>query len=118
MRVIAIADPEYPTYKTKPGAARTRKPSCVIGFHEHYRKEPVLQGDGALGAYEAGVAPALRDSECQRHWVAGISSGPAKNKAVKLGPAARSFVGKIGDGCAERRRSNDGWQERDGSALT
>ena len=35
----------------------------------------VLQGGGALGAYQAGVYEALSEAEYQPHWVSGISIG-------------------------------------------
>jgi len=50
----------------------------------------VLQGGGALGAYQAGVYEALADTEIEIDWVAGISIG-AVNAAIIAGnpPAAR-----------------------------
>jgi predicted patatin/cPLA2 family phospholipase len=35
----------------------------------------VLQGGGALGAYQAGVYEALAESDVQPDWIAGISIG-------------------------------------------
>jgi NTE family protein len=35
----------------------------------------LLQGGGALGAYQAGVYQALSEARLQPHWVAGISIG-------------------------------------------
>lgn len=44
----------------------------------------VLQGGGALGAYQAGVVKALHDSGVDPNWVAGISIG-ALNAAIIAG---------------------------------
>jgi NTE family protein len=44
----------------------------------------VLQGGGALGAYQAGVYQALREAEIEPNWVAGISIG-AINAAIIAG---------------------------------
>ncbi len=50
----------------------------------------VLQGGGALGAYQAGAYEELAETECGPSWVAGISIG-AINAAIIAGnaPAAR-----------------------------
>ena len=54
----------------------------------------VLQGGGALGAYQAGVYEALAAADIEPDWVAGVSIG-AINAAIVAGnePAAR--VGKL-----------------------
>jgi NTE family protein len=39
------------------------------------RKALVLQGGGALGAYQAGVYAALSETELEPHWIAGVSIG-------------------------------------------
>ena len=44
----------------------------------------VLQGGGALGAYQAGVVEALEDAGLRPDWVAGISIG-ALNAAIVAG---------------------------------
>src|SRR5215218_3802611 len=44
----------------------------------------LLQGGGALGAYQAGVYQALAESDLHPHWVAGISVG-AINSALIAG---------------------------------
>lgn len=62
----------------------------------------VLQGGGALGAYQAGVYEVLRRHEMEPDWVAGISIG-AINAALIAGnapddrvAALRSFWAKLG----------------------
>jgi NTE family protein len=48
----------------------------------------VLQGGGALGAYQAGVYQALHEAEIEPNWVAGVSIG-AINCAIIAGNARR-----------------------------
>jgi NTE family protein len=50
----------------------------------------LLQGGGALGAYQAGVYEALSEAEIQPNWIAGMSIG-AINAAIIAGnpPDAR-----------------------------
>ena len=54
----------------------------------------VLQGGGALGAYQAGVFESLSKVYREPTWVAGISIG-AINAAIITGNAAGSRVGKL-----------------------
>jgi NTE family protein len=54
----------------------------------------VLQGGGALGAYQAGVYEALHDSNRDMAWVAGISIG-AINAALIVGNAAEHRVARL-----------------------
>jgi predicted acylesterase/phospholipase RssA len=60
----------------------------------------LLQGGGALGAYQAGVYQALSEARLQPNWVAGISIG-AINAAFIAGNAPLSFQARP---C--RRRGN------------
>lgn len=54
----------------------------------------VLQGGGALGAYQAGVYEALADAALHPNWVAGISIG-AINAALIAGNAPEARVEKL-----------------------
>ena len=54
----------------------------------------VLQGGGALGAYQAGAYEALAGSHHQPDWIAGISIG-AINAAIIAGNAAESRLEKL-----------------------
>jgi NTE family protein len=54
----------------------------------------VLQGGGALGAYQAGVYEALDDAAIQIDWVAGISIGAA-NAAIIAGNPPERRVGRL-----------------------
>lgn len=54
----------------------------------------VLQGGGALGAYQAGVYEALIDAGIELDWVAGISIG-AVNAAIIAGNERERAVGRM-----------------------
>ncbi len=54
----------------------------------------VLQGGGALGAYQAGVYEALTEAGCEPDWVAGISIG-AINAAIIAGNAPGERVTRL-----------------------
>jgi NTE family protein len=53
----------------------------------------LLQGGGALGAYQAGVYQALAEADIYPDWVAGISIG-AINSAIIAGNPAEERVAK------------------------
>lgn len=67
-----------PTTHTSKRTARTKNP---LG---HEQNILVLQGGGALGAYQGGVFEALHAARYEPHWVAGISIG-AINAALICG---------------------------------
>src|SRR6202007_339730 len=54
----------------------------------------VLQGGGALGAYQAGVFEALAEAGIQPNWIAGISIG-AINAAIIAGNPPNSRVDRL-----------------------
>ena len=54
----------------------------------------VLQGGGALGAYQAGVYQALAEADLHPDWVAGISIG-AINAAIIAGNAPTARVDRL-----------------------
>ncbi|MDJ1157513.1 patatin-like phospholipase family protein [Chelatococcus sp. SYSU_G07232] len=54
----------------------------------------LLQGGGALGAYQAGVYEALAEADLHPDWIAGISIG-AINAALIAGNAPRERVDKL-----------------------
>ncbi|AGU49500.1 putative phospholipase, patatin family [Variovorax paradoxus B4] len=58
------------------------------------RKALVLQGGGALGAYQAGVYAALSETDLQPHWIAGVSIG-AINAALIAGNAPGKRVDRL-----------------------
>jgi NTE family protein len=71
---------------TSAGKARTRPPFERIAL--------VLQGGGALGAYQAGVFQALAEAGLEPDWVAGISIG-AFNAAIIVGNPPGTRVDKL-----------------------
>jgi NTE family protein len=63
--------------------------------HQQYKTIAlVLQGGGALGAYQAGVYEALVEAGMQPNWVAGISIG-ALNAAIIAGNAPEQRVARL-----------------------
>ena len=55
-----------------------RSNRVLCNRHRTFRFEvvaPVLQGGGALGAYQAGVYEALSEAGIEPNWIAGISIG-------------------------------------------
>ena len=54
----------------------------------------VLQGGGALGAYQAGVYEALAEADIQPDWVAGVSIG-AINAAIIAGNPPNERIEKL-----------------------
>jgi NTE family protein len=54
----------------------------------------VLQGGGALGAYQAGVYEALAEADLHPDWIAGISIG-AINGALIAGNAPEARVDRL-----------------------
>jgi NTE family protein len=82
----------YPTRRLSPAAGdtasepRPRPPFACIAL--------VLQGGGALGAYQAGVYEALTEADLHPDWIAGISIG-AINGALIAGNAPEVRVEKL-----------------------
>ena len=72
--------------QNKTHRARPRPPFQQIAL--------VLQGGGALGAYQAGVYEALAEADLHPDWVAGISIG-AINTALIAGNAPQARVDKL-----------------------
>src|ERR1700737_2664750 len=72
--------------QNKTHRARPRPPFGCIGL--------VLQGGGALGAYQAGVYEALAEAELHPDWVAGISIG-AINSALIAGNSPAKRVDRL-----------------------
>jgi NTE family protein len=66
--------------------------SATCAFHVRVRAL-LLQGGGALGAYQAGVCQALSEARLQPDWVAGTSIG-AINAALIAGNAPENRVAR------------------------
>jgi NTE family protein len=52
----------------------------------------VLQGGGALGAYQAGVYEALAEAELHPDWIAGISIGASAPPVPRASSPSTSFT--------------------------
>lgn len=79
-------------------------------------KALVLQGGGALGAYQAGVFEALVESDSKLDWVAGVSIG-AINAALIAGNAPQERVARLREfwdllSSGPAQRMPTGWGDR------
>src|SRR5271156_1022838 len=94
--------PPYDRGRARAAAAPPWRPSAISGdTTSETRPRPpfenialVLQGGGALGAYQAGVYEALDAANIRPDWIAGISIG-AINGALIAGNAAETRVDKL-----------------------
>jgi NTE family protein len=68
----------------------------------------LLQGGGALGAYQAGVYEALAEHTIEPGWVAGISIG-AINSAIIAGNPPKDRIGKLRQFWEEVSGQSVGW---------
>ncbi|MBV8192574.1 MAG: patatin-like phospholipase family protein [Alphaproteobacteria bacterium] len=75
-------------------AATGRTPAGAKARPDFERIALLLQGGGALGAYQAGVYQALAEAGLQPDWVAGISIG-AINSALIAGNAPEQRVERL-----------------------
>lgn len=75
------------------GAGFYQSPSLPAG-HRYQVVALVLQGGGALGAYQAGVYQGLAEAQLHPNWVAGISIG-ALNAAIIAGNPAQRRVERL-----------------------
>jgi NTE family protein len=73
----------------RPAAAGTRTFPDPYGFRSHERRILVLQGGGALGAYQAGVFDALDSVGFAPNWVAGVSIGAINSALIAGNPPKR-----------------------------
>ncbi len=64
--------------------------SSIAGKYE--RVALVLQGGGALGAYQAGVYEALAQANCQPNWISGVSIGAINSSIIAGNPPERRLA--------------------------
>jgi NTE family protein len=94
--------PPYDRGRARAAAASPRRPSAASGDNASgTRPRPpferialLLQGGGALGAYQAGVYEVLAEAALHPDWIAGISIG-AINGALIAGNAPEARVDKL-----------------------
>ncbi|MGF6779641.1 patatin-like phospholipase family protein [Paraburkholderia sp. GAS334] len=90
----------------KPGASEASEASGIAG-----QVVLVLQGGGALGAYQAGVYQALHDANVEPDWVIGTSIG-AINGAIIAGNPPQDRLARLKsfwDGVAHHGSATAGW---------
>ena len=68
-------------------ANATKKSSGIRRRHDHIAL--VLQGGGALGAYQAGVYEELSSTAYQPDWIAGVSIGAINAALIAGNPLER-----------------------------
>lgn len=68
----------------RPARAKTRRDNIEAIAKRYDRVALVLQGGGALGAYQIGVYQALAEAGCEPTWISGVSIG-AINSAIIAG---------------------------------
>ncbi len=76
----------------KPRKSPASRPTSRLGNHDH--TVLVLQGGGALGAYQAGVYEGLHEAGIAPNWVAGVSIG-AINAALIAGNLPQDRVPRL-----------------------
>src|SRR5580698_6952965 len=76
------------------GAAAGVRASRHIQLPQYETIALMLQGGGALGAYQAGVYQGLDEAGIQPNWIAGISIG-ALNTAIIAGNAPEQRVSRL-----------------------
>jgi NTE family protein len=67
-----------------PPRAKARRDNISAIANRYDRVALVLQGGGALGAYQIGVYQALAEAGCEPNWISGVSIG-AINSAIIAG---------------------------------
>jgi NTE family protein len=76
-----------------PSASKTRtqpsSSSAAAAFANHDRRILVMQGGGALGAYQAGVYEGLAEVGFAPNWVAGVSIGAVNSALIAGNPPER-----------------------------
>jgi len=83
----AIMDAKTPVHDTQLSSRTWRPDRCD-------RIALVLQGGGALGAYQAGVYQALHEDNIEPEWVSGVSIG-AINSAIIAGNSRHNRLDKL-----------------------
>jgi len=64
--------------------------SALAGKYD--RVALVLQGGGALGAYQAGVYQALAEANCDPNWIAGVSIGAINSALIAGNPREKRLA--------------------------
>src|SRR3984885_449176 len=70
-------------------AAQSKRPARPRRPERCDRVALVLQGGGALGAYQAGVYEALHEAQIEPDWVSGVSIGAINSAIIAGNPPQR-----------------------------
>ncbi len=89
-----MRSPASPPSPSRHRAASAPAPRSADGPAATADRALVLQGGGALGAYQAGVYEALAETSARLDWVAGVSIG-AINAALIVGNAPGQRVARL-----------------------
>jgi NTE family protein len=94
-------------------------------MHTDHRARPqydcvilVLQGGGALGAYQAGVFEGMSEGGYAPDWVAGVSIGAVNGALIAGNPVGRrverlrAFWDRVSSGVTMSTRFSNPWQDR------
>ena len=85
----------------RPDATRQAVPDIGAIAAKYDRVALVLQGGGALGAYQGGVYQALSEAHCDPRWIAGVSIGGINAALIAGNPpelrikALEAFWGRV-----------------------
>ncbi|MEP6940996.1 MAG: patatin-like phospholipase family protein [Rudaea sp.] len=82
------------TKAAAPRASRTQPPAVIDSLRRYETVALVLQGGGALGAYQCGVYEGLHRAGVRPNWFAGISIG-ALNAAILAGNAPEDRIERL-----------------------
>ncbi len=70
--------------------ATSRPAEDISSIADKYERVAlVLQGGGALGAYQAGVYEALAQANCEPNWISGVSIGAVNSAIIAGNPPER-----------------------------
>jgi NTE family protein len=78
----------------QPPRAKARRDNISAIANRYDRVALVLQGGGALGAYQIGVYQALAEAGCEPNWISGVSIG-AINSAIIAGNGPKKRLQKL-----------------------
>src|SRR5215469_15147170 len=97
---VVVGQPSAPDRAPPPTSVERWKSQGLSKTHRRQQRPPfdciilLLQGGGALGAYQGGVYEALAEADLHPDWVAGISIG-AINAAIIAGNPPNLRVAKM-----------------------
>lgn len=73
----------------RPPRAKARKHDISAIASRYDRVALVLQGGGALGAYQIGVHQALAEAGCEPNWISGVQGRADRQSSARMWREAR-----------------------------